>query len=381
MATSAPVLTPAEAVAAADAHPVVARVRRYADDVLRPDALRTERDGVTAARIDELRSLGLLHHLAPASHGGLALDRATDRRLHEVVAGACFTTWLVWAQHAPLVGRLTERLTRGEPLPALAERILRGEILLGAGISDVRRFPDHHIAATRVPGGWTFSGTISWVSGWGLSSALTVAAVEPGTRTVVTALVGVGPDTRVATPLRLASVAGSRTERVLLDDVHVPDAHVLSTRSLEQTRVDDLAVASDARPHHFGLAATALGELDRSPHPLARQVAEAWRPRVAQIRERAYALADEAAQAGGGPHRLDERLATKVASGEALATLTRALVVARSGRGLADDDTAQLHARSALFVLVQGQSADVRQAQLTHLAHLATLTTASSLIP
>ncbi|GIG19542.1 acyl-CoA dehydrogenase [Cellulomonas chitinilytica] len=359
---------PADDVDAADAHPLVVRVRRYADEVLRPTALRTDREGVTAQRVDELAALGLLHHLAPARYGGLAVDRATDRRLHEIVAGACFNTWLVWAQHAPLAGRLADPLTQDRPLPEIAERVLRGEVLLGAGISDVRRFPEHYVAATRVPGGWTFSGTISWVSGWGLSSALTVAAVERRTEQVVTALVVVGERTRVAAPLTLAAVGGSRTERVLLDDVFVPDDHVLSTKSLEQTRFEDLGTASDARSHHFGLAATVLDELERSPHALAHAVADTWRPRVAEIRARAYALTDEAAAAGGGRHRLDERLATKVASGDALTTLTRALVVARSGRGLADDDTAQLHARSALFVLVQGQSADVRHAQLAHLA-------------
>jgi len=360
--------TAVEAVDAADAHPLVARVRRYADDVLRPSALRTDREGVTARRIAELADLGLLNHLAPPQYGGQVVDRGVDRRLHEIVAGACFNTWLVWAQHAPLAGRLSEALAQGRPLPAVAERVLRGEILLGAGISDVRRYPDHHIAATRVPGGWTFDGTISWVSGWGLSSALTVAAVERATETVVTALVVVGDRTRVAAPLRLAAVAGSRTERVRLDEVFVPDEQVLSAKTLAQTRFEDLGTASDARGHHFGLAATVLDELARSPHPLAHAVADTWRPRVAQTRARAYALSDEAAAVGGGPHRIDERLATKVASGEALSTLTRALVVARSGRGLADDDTAQLHARSALFVLVQGQSADVRHAQLTHLA-------------
>lgn len=64
-----------------------------------------------------------------------------------------------------------------------------------------------------------------------------------------------------------------------------------------------------------------------------------------------------------------ERLAAKVAAGEALAALTRALVVARAGRGPAGDDTARLHARSGLFVLVQAQSADVRAAQPAELAH------------
>jgi hypothetical protein len=77
-------------------------------------------------------------------------------------------------------------------------------------------------------------------------------------------------------------------------------------------------------------------------------------------------LADQAAAAGGGPYRIDERLALKIASGEALGVLTRALVAARSEHGIAAGDTAQLHARSALFALVQGQSDAVREAQLAH---------------
>ncbi|MFE9787063.1 hypothetical protein ACFYO7_16950 [Nocardia salmonicida] len=70
---------------------------------------------------------------------------------------------------------------------------------------------------------------------------------------------------------------------------------------------------------------------------------------------------------GWGPHRLDERLVTKVASGEALSAISRALLITRSGRGLGGDDTAQLHARSVLFVRVRGQTADVRRAQLAAL--------------
>ncbi|MEV8516029.1 acyl-CoA dehydrogenase family protein [Dactylosporangium sp. NPDC051484] len=349
-------------------HPFVRTVREHAERVLRPAALRTDREGVSAEQIGELRTVGLLNHLAPAPYGGRGLDRDADRRIHELLAGACFNTWLVWAQHASLTGRLAESAAADRPLPDLARRALTGEVLLGAGISDVRSFPRRYIAATRTAGGWLFNGTISWVSGWGLSPALAVAAVEPASETVVTALVEVGERTRPAAPLHLAAVAGSRTERIVLDDVFVPAEHVLSQRTLERTRFEDLALASDARGHHFGLAETVLRELRETPDPSVRAVAETWRPRVSRIRRTAYALADEAAEAGGGTHRLAERLATKVASGEALATLTRALVIARAGRGLAGDDTAQLHARSALFVLVQGQSADVRQAHLAHLA-------------
>ncbi len=366
--TNTEVLEPVAAVDAADTHPLVVRIREYVDTVLRPAALRTDRDGVDRARIDELAGLGLLNHLSSPRWGGADVDRATDRRLHELIAGGCFNTWLVWAQHASLNGRLSALERHGDPGSDLVRRALRGEILLGAGVSDVRRFPDKYVHASRVEGGWVFDGTISWVSGWGLNAAITVGAVEPTTEQVVTALVTVGDSTTSDAPLRLAAVGGGRTERVRLTRTFVPAEHVLTIQPLEQARYEDIGVASDARSHHFGLAETVLTELEHSADEPARRVAATWRPRVADIRRTAYALADESAERGGGPHRIDERLATKVASGEALATLTRALVISRTGRGLADDDTAQLHARSALFVLVQGQTAAVRHAQLDQLA-------------
>lgn len=97
--------------------PLLRSTQRYADEVLRPTALQTDRDGVSAARIAELASLGLLNHLAPHLYGGADLDRTADRLLHESIAGGCFNTWLVWAQHAPLVGRLAAAAADGAALP------------------------------------------------------------------------------------------------------------------------------------------------------------------------------------------------------------------------------------------------------------------------
>ncbi|WP_127500559.1 acyl-CoA dehydrogenase family protein [Actinoplanes solisilvae] len=339
-------------------------VQQFADRVLRPAALGTDRDGVPPSTIEALAGLGLLNHLAPAEYEGAAADRGTDRRLHEILAGACANTWLVWAQHAPMVGRIA---AADGPPGRLAESALRGRLLLGAAISDVRHFPGRHIAATRVADGWIFDGTVSWVSGWGLNEALGVAAVDSTTRTVVTALVPVGDRTR-GTPLRLSAVAGSHTERVRLDRVPVPDEDVIAVQDLGEWQRADLNSTVDARPHLFGLAATVLGELASERAAAARAVADVWGGRVDLLRAQAYALADEVARLGDGAHRVDERLALKVAAGEALATLTRALVIARSGRGISAGDTAQFYARSALFFMVQGQSVDAREAQLNRLA-------------
>lgn len=365
-ALEATATTSADAVTASDSDPFIARVKAHADAVLRPAALQTDREGVTPARVSELAGLGLLNHTAPAAFGGAAVGRAGDRRLHEIIAGSCFNTWLVWAQHAPMVGRLALEHQKGAELTNVSRDVLAGRLLLGAAISDVRRFPRSFIEATRTGDGWTFAGTISWVSGWGLNTVLVVAAVEVDTHTVVTAFVPIGDRVR-AIHLELGAVGGSRTERVTLDDVFVSASDVILTQSLNDWRKEDLGTAGDTRPQYFGLAATVLDELERGD-PGARRVAAVWRPRIDALRADAYGLADEAKIAADERHRISERVATKVAVGEALSTVTRALVVARSGRGISLDDTAQLHARSALFLLVQGQSSDVRDAQLANLA-------------
>lgn len=371
--------TPAGAVDGASHEPFVRRVSDYAGSVLAPAALATDRTAVAAGTVADLAGLGLLNHVAPARFGGAALGRAADRRIHEILAGACLNTWLVWAQHAPLVGRLTALADAGRTSPRIDD-VLAGRVLVGAGLSDIRRYPDDYIRATRVRGGWRLRGTVSWVSGWGLNTLLAVGAVDPARGSVVTGLVGVGART-VARPLALSAVAGSRTYRVDLEDAEIADDDVLSVDSIAQWRRQDLGTAGDARPHHFGLAAAVLAELDDDPNPLARAAAAAWRPRIAAIRARAYALSDEAATAGDATHRIDERLALKVTSGESVTTVARALLVARAGRGLAQSDTAQLYARNASFLLVQGQRSDVRDAQLTRLTDLAHAPLPSSSLP
>lgn len=361
-----PGLSPAELSTRADQHPLVAGAKAFAHEVLRPSSLATDRVGVSAATIGQLRELGLLQHRVPAADGGVALDAAGERRIHEHIASGCLNTWLVWAQHFGVRGRLIRTLEAGKPAGELEAAILRGELLAGAGVSDVRGFPKRYIEARRVAGGWELNGTISWVSGWGLNSVLIVAGVEPASQRVVAGLVRVGEGTR-ATPLELRSVGGSRTERVVLVDALIEEENVLDVVALEQWLERDRGMASNAGPHMFGLASAVLEELRAEPHRLAHEVAETWAPRIARLREDAYQLAGLAA-ATTPLAAVDERVAIKVAVGEALETLTRALLVVRSGRGIVADDTAQLYARGALFVLVQGQTGWVKDAQLLRLA-------------
>jgi alkylation response protein AidB-like acyl-CoA dehydrogenase len=355
----------AELTTQADAHPLVARAKVFAHQVLKPAALDTDRAGVSAETIGRLRELGLLQHHAASKYGGAPLDAAAERRIHEHIAYGCLNTWLVWAQHFGVRGRLVRAIEAGEPPGELETAILRGEVLAGAGVSDVRGFPDRYIEARRTPGGWLLDGTISWVSGWGLNSALFVAGVEVASERVVVGLVRTGEHTR-ATPLQLSSVGGSRTQRVVLAGAVVPDENVLDLVALSEWERRDRAMSSNAGPHAFGLAAAVLDELRSERHRLARRLVESWAPRVARLREDAYRLA-ALVTATEPLANIDERVAIKVEVGEALTSLTRALVVLRSGRAIDTHNTAQLYARGGLFVLVQGQTRWVKDAQLASL--------------
>lgn len=345
-----------------DVHPLVDRVARLAGTTLKSRRLLTDSQGVPQGIISMLRDTGALNHQASPRFGGAGLAKAEDRRLHELLAAGCLNTWLVWAQHASIPARVETALKGANPGHELIDGLLRGRVFAGAALSDVRHYPDRYIAATKARGGWRLRGTVRWVSGWGLNTVILTAGVDAGNGQVVLALVPIS-ERFTATSLELAALGGSRTVRVDLDDVFVEDALVLSVDPLAAWRSKDNQTAVDAKPHLFGLAAAVLDELREEPHALARDAAAAWTPRIEELRLSAYALAD----AGDASERYEERLDVRVQTGEALSTISKALFVARAGRSLQSNDSAQYYLRSAHFLLVQAQTDAVRSAQLASL--------------
>ena len=139
---------------------------------------------------------------------------------------------------------------------------------------------------------------------------------------------------------------------------------MLAEQPIADWRAADRDVAVDAKPQLFGLASVVIDELFAEPSALAHDAAAYWSAHIASLRTRAYALADDE----HADERFEERMDVRVQTGEALTALTRALLVARAGRSLLRADTAQLHLRSAHFLLVQAQTDAVRAAQLQRLA-------------
>lgn len=321
---------------------LVAVAARIAEETLFPAALATDRSPlVPVDLLDQLAAAGLYGLVGPAEAGGLGADAATRAAVTEVLAGGCLTTTFVWTQHHGAVHTLAElspEAVRREWLGPLCAGARRA----GVAFAGLRRPGPPILTARRSDGAWSFKGTAPWVTGWGRIDVVHVAARDDRGQ-VVWALVDAreSPSLRVQV-LPLAAVTASGTVTLRFDGHLVPDERVTLVEDFERWRARD---AAGLRPNGaFALGVTrrccALlgpseldGELDDARDQLDRAAPEA----VPAARARASLLAMRAASR---------------------------LVVAGGGRSMLTDNHGQRLAREAMFLLVFGQTASIREAQL-----------------
>lgn len=339
-------------------HPLVVQARRLAADVLAPQAECVDQEWVPAGSIEAIKKSGLLGVNAPVAYGGSGAPNSVAREIAEILAGACCSTWFVQTQHYTPV--LT--LARSE-LPArerLLGKLATGELLSGVAYAHLRRYPQVPVRAVPKRGGWRFHGTVPWYTGWGLNDVMLLAGVTDADE-VVFAFTEAEPQSglKASAPMRLAALTAARTVSLHLDGLWIPDDNVALHAPYETWAAGDRPKPTNASPAVFGVAESALSLLDQDD-----ATTKALRLRLDRVRRQAYALADHPA-----PHEhVEERLALKTKAYGLLRKATTAAVVAGGGRALDLDNRAQRLAREALFLLVQGQTAEVRQAHLDSLS-------------
>jgi alkylation response protein AidB-like acyl-CoA dehydrogenase len=338
------------------AHPLVVRARQLATELLAPQAERVDQEGVPASHIEAVKRSGLLGVGAPVEYGGSAAPPAVRRETAEILAGACCSTWFVQTQHHTPVQALakSERPVRER----LLGRLSRGELLSGVAAAHLRSYPRVAVRVRREGNGWRFDGTVPWYTGWGLNDVMLLAGVTDAGEALFAFTEARGqPGLRASPPMRLAALTAARTVSLELDGLQVPEDAVALRTPYERWALTDRARTLNANPAVFGVAQTALSLLDP-------ETADPLTARLADVRSRAYALADHPAP----QERVAERLAVRAEAYEVLRTATTAAVVAGGGRSMALTNRAQRLAREALFLLVQGQTAETRTAHLRALA-------------
>ncbi|MFD4511539.1 acyl-CoA dehydrogenase family protein [Streptomyces sp. NPDC058457] len=338
------------------AHPLVARARELADGLLSPAAERVDQEGVPPGHIEAVKRSGLLGVSAPVAYGGSAAPASVVRETAEILAGACCSTWFVQTQHQTPVLTLA-----GTDLP-VRDRLLgplaRGELLSGVAYAHLRSYPRVPVRVRREADGWRFSGTVPWYTGWGLNDVLLLAGVTEDDEALFAFVEArEQPGLRPSEPMRLAALTASRTVSLDLDGLRVPEAAVALRMPYLRWAAADRPKTRNANPAVFGIAEAALALVEE-------EYAAVLRGRLAEIRRRAYALADHPV-----PYEhAEERLAVRADAFTLLRTATTAALVSGGGRAMSLDHRAQRLAREGLFLLVQGQTSESRTAHLKRLA-------------
>jgi hypothetical protein len=220
------------------------------------------------------------------------------------------------------------------------------------------------VRATAERGGWRFDGKVPWYTGWGLNDVMLLAGVSEADE-VVFAFTGAReqPGLRASEPMGLAALTAARTVSLELDGLWLPGDVVVLRTPQEEFALLDRPRNTNASPAVFGVAYAALHALEDAGESEAAAV---LRGRLDEVRGQVYALAEHPV-----PYeRVPERLALKTRSYDLLRAATTAAVVAGGGRAMGLGGTAQRLFREGMFLLVQGQTTEVRRAHLDALAEI-----------
>ncbi|GAY09819.1 acyl-CoA dehydrogenase family protein [Pseudonocardia sp. N23] len=362
------------------AHPAVAAMTRLCDDMIGPHAPAADDParGVDPAHPRALAAAGLLSVRVPATEGGLGASQRVDVETVELLAGTCGATWFVVTQHrnpqgdstSPIKGLHADAYRHGPAAARHRPGLAAATTLTGIAVAHIRRPGPPAVRAEPAPGGgWRFTGTADWCTGWGITD-LTMIAATTTTGRFVFALVPTAPrpGLRVGTPAPLAVMGGTRTVGLQLDGMTVDAEEVLLDVDAAAWIAADAVRTADTRPATLGLLRRVLVELERlglrRDRPDTVDTASVLGERAAALRDEAHALLIDV-PAG---QRVPERIRLRGEIAELTVRSANALVAARSGSATLLTSPEQRWVREAMFHLVQGQTDVIRRAQLAAFA-------------
>jgi alkylation response protein AidB-like acyl-CoA dehydrogenase len=321
---------------------VVAVARRLADELLFPAALGTDRaDTVPVELLDAFAGAGLYGLSGPVSEGGLDADFPTTCSVIEALASGCLTTTFVWAQHVGAVRAAA--FSDNESIRGWTAALCRGDRRAGLALGGALPGPPG-LRAEEAEGGWSFSGTSPFVSGWGRIDVIHTAARTPD-GSVVWAFVDASETESLSVErLQLVALNATATMRAEFSNHRVPAERVTSVVEHAEgpTPPEVLRIHASLALGVVARCCTLLG-----PSPLDDELA-----RIRTELDRLDPATIEAARGEAG------ELAVRAAA---------ALSVARGSRSILLDDQAQLLMREAVFALVYALRPGSRDATLAKL--------------
>lgn len=323
-------------------HPMVEVARRIADERLFPAALQTDAAGtVPTGLLDELRDAGLYGIFSPTEVGGSALALPDRYLVQEALAGGCLTTAFTWQQHA---GPANAAASTSGPMRELAAPLASGQARGGVAFAHLLRPGPPVLRAEPDGDGWRFTGSAPFVTGWGHVDVVLTAARHDDL--IVWALLEGAESADVHTErLNLSVIDSADTYKVTYDQHLVPAERVTSIESHPDWYAD----------YRKGLRANGslpLGVTSRCLRLLGPSTLDDEFVEARSFLDRA--TPDETAEARGRMGALCVRSAA-------------ALIAQTGGSALFTTHQAQRLAREALFLLVQGQTPEIKAVHVRQL--------------
>ena len=316
---------------------LVDRAAQLADNHLFPSALEVDASGVVPSlQLDLVRDAGFHGLFTPVEFGGLGASPETQWAVHESLSGGCLTTSFVWAQHAGPSKAAIE--TTGPMRQRWAEALATGESRGGVAFAHLNRPGTPVLLAEPRAGGWEFSGSAPFVTGWGHIDVVLTAARHNDS--VVWAMLDAQDcETISSRRLTLAAIDSAVTVELSFDKHPVAEASVISVENFAEwtDRYRKGLRANGSNP--LGVAARAAKLL--GPSLLDGQLIDA--------RDRINAAT------------VEELPAARALLGDLCVRATSALIANVGGSALFMEQQAQRLARESLFLLVQGQTPEIKE--------------------
>jgi alkylation response protein AidB-like acyl-CoA dehydrogenase len=307
---------------------VLSLARRFADEVLVPAAMETERTGrIPQAQLDALAAMGFYGLTGPVDDGGLGADHATFYLALEILASGCLSTAFVLLQHfgavRAIAGYGDERI-REQWLRPLCEGKRRAGLALAGAIPGPPM-----LRARPVTGGYVIDGFSPWVTGWGMIDTLYTAARDEDDN-VVWVLLDADLSELSVEPLELAAVMASQTVEAYWQKRFVPFDRLVHQMPLREWQQVDAGALRSNGSLALGLTARCCTLIGPS------------------------SLDDELVSARG---RLNAATpvtmpAARAAASELAVRATAALIVAKGSSSILTGSDPQRLAREAMFLLV-----------------------------
>ena len=322
--------------------------------------------------------LGMLAARYPESDGGVGMDKISDCIIREEIARVSQAYCAAFSAHSHLgmwpiwkVGTAPQREQYFNPAAA-GEKIACFGLSEPDGGSDIRAMKTR---ADKVKGGWKITGSKLYITNAPIADFITLAArTKPDLSADAISLfiVDLPAQGLIIESLKKEGLRGSETGLLHIDDLFVPDSHLLGEK--EGTYPVILESLSENR---VGVSASVLG-LARGAYEEALRFAQARIVRgkpIIEYQAVAHRLADMATDIEAtrwmvywGAWKVDQENITdaeaskiKLVASEAALRITENAIRIMGGAGIMRDHKVGMHHRDALVYVIGEGTSDIQR--------------------